>query len=121
MPEKVKKTKPPVKLRRFVADDLSVEVDGETYYPHAGEEVVFNRRPSWGFMSASALIGTGAAEGFVLINEEVVNAIDSWTWTGPDDEPLPSPSLAVFGELSLGEVTWLITAYAKQEGDPKNA
>lgn len=111
------KTKPPVKLRRVVADDLAIEMDSETYYPHAGESVVFKGRATVGLYVMIAQLGS-SPEGLSLLAEQ----IDSWTWTDDEGKPYPEPTLDALLRLPTEELGWLIQNVSSDGEDvSKNA
>jgi hypothetical protein len=119
----MKQTKQPA--RRICCDGLKVEAGGVVYHPHADEYVEFVGGPSWSFMRDAALMTQLESRPFNTLNAEesramiatldrlvefLASRISSWTWTGPDGEPLPEPTREVLGGLEQAEVLWLIQA-----------
>lgn len=102
-------TRPP--LRRVQSDSCSVEVEGETYYPHRGEWVDMTRIASarqWLLameMSQDGAEANTAKFGEVL--QTVADRIVAWNWTDQRGNPLPPPSYDVIRGLSFDEIRWL--------------
>lgn len=133
MPTKTKPTKIPT--RTVVADDLAVEVDGETYYPHAGEVVTFRGRMSVGdYLNSAKLAALGSDMSAEQVDklddlfgqtiEALAKRIVSWDWTDDAGDPLPSPPDAdVLRGLATEEVQWLIgkSAGVRSEDEQGNA
>lgn len=97
-------TKPPLKPRRVPADDITVEAEGVTYYPHRDEWVEFKGRPSVGL--ALGIEGGPPEEVFTLLLE----VIHDWTLTDDEGEPYDRPpTAAALRRLAPEELTWLRT------------
>lgn len=110
-----KPTKLPRKPFTVVADDLEIEEDGETYRPHAGENVTFRGRMTVGdYLNALSLASfdethlEGADAVFDEMLENLALRIVSWDWTGDYNESLPPPTPKVLRGLSFEELSWLI-------------
>lgn len=132
---KLKKTKVP--FTTVSGDDYTVVVDDVTYYPHAGETVVFKRGMSpedysvlIAFKSMASLASQRGEDIDVetMVNdinkvvEVLANGIKSWTWTDGDDNQLPPPSVEVLSTVDLEEVIWMVSKRlgARSEGETKN-
>lgn len=128
--ESTRRSKPPV--RRVFTDDLAVIVDGETYYPHAGEWVEFRRRLSWDFhlrlmrlqRLQSADLEHLAPEEVEQLEQlatamvgEVARLIHAWSWTDADGQPLPPPTAEVIAGLEPEEIWWLMVHAAAPLGE----
>ena len=130
-PVRPKKTKLPDNV---VSGDLyTAERDGVTYYPHAGEEIVFRGEASVletehglrlqvlaklgeGLMNpseATELIGQ-----FHLVCADLAGHIRTWTWTDGEDQPLGLPTADLLSSLPARELFFLTTAFS---GSPENA
>lgn len=124
---KTKPTKLPTKT--IVADDLEVEVDGEKFYPHAGESVTYRvknlsldnylvqmKALSLQFALPEAAVDNKLDYQAVINLEEaahkvlalLASQIVSWDWTDDLSEPYPSPPTPeILRTLSREEMRWL--------------
>ncbi len=126
-PEKVQRTKaPPVTI---FCDDLAIEVDGEKYYPHAGELIRLSGGASVADIKMSVDlqkikdIDISTDEGKERIEEvkfslmQVVGSLaarlQSWTWTDDAGEPYPTPTREVLETLRFEELMWILSASLK--------
>ena len=100
----MEKRKPPLAPRRVMADDITVEVGGETYHPHAGEYVEFKGRPSVGLYLKVAQLGE-SPEALMLLVEN----LHAWTLTddGGNEYPNP-PALDSLLRMPGEELGWLL-------------
>ena len=110
MPEKSKRPNHVV-----VADDFVVEINGESFYPHAGESVSFvGRLTTNDLMHAMKLqrIDLDAADADQQLDEVrqfLAGRIASWDWTDDEGTPYPNPpSPADIGRLDMDELGWLL-------------
>lgn len=100
----MERRKPPLKPRRVMADELAVDVDGETYYPHVGEWVEFKGRPSLGLYLEMTKLAE-STEGLVRL----LQYIHAWTLT--DDEGNAYPlELASLMRMPKEEIAWLLSS-----------
>ena len=128
-PAKVERTKaPPLAV---YADDLTTEVDGVDYHPHAGEVVRFTGGMSVGDvkmvvdLSEFQNMQMGGADltdeqrdklkDFTAKLDEAADfmaaRIVSWTWTNDREEPYEDPPTAkLLRALPFSELMWLLTA-----------
>lgn len=117
------KTKPP--SFKIYADDLTVEEDEKTYYPHAGEWVKLIRCKSsrlylFGLKQATRdhqpgeKIDKGEMEELQADYKEVCQLLAKyvvdWNWTGPDGNLLPKPGYESILDLGMEETLWLLQA-----------
>lgn len=129
----IAKSRPPARVVR--GEDFPLTRDGETYYPHAGEEVRFLGEPSAGFVQSLVRFGyllilamkedggmLSVEDGseldklFEFMARELSDRIQSWTWTDAAGRELPEhPSAADLLAISLAELVGL--AYAAIPGD----
>lgn len=119
-----------VPLRRVYANDLEVELDGEKFYPHAGEYVEI--RPFWTIderqLHDDFLSGKAAGDAGTLQRtwDFLVARVVAWDWTDDLGEPMPQPSEAVLRRLANYEVFWLQKAVkgmagtAEKDDEPGN-
>lgn len=113
------RTKPPAKTRTVCADDFTVVVDGETYYPHAGESVTFKGRLSVGLYLELTRLDQ-AETGLDLL----ASAITEWSFTDDEGRAYASPpTVEVLKALPAEELGWLIAASRseRKEEEVKNA
>lgn len=110
MPEKTK-----VPARTVSSDDFVVEVDGVSYYPHAGESVTFVGRMTTNDLMRSMklqridLNADDADEQIGEVRAFVAGRIAGWTWTDDAGEPYPNPPTPdVVGLLDMDELGWLL-------------
>ena len=124
-------------------DDFKIEVDEETYHPHAGETVTFKRRVTSRDLLTIARAGDlqgqeGGAKAMALFFHDEAcavlgRAIFAWTWTDPYDEdeegnpiPLPKPNTEALRDLdAMTELQYLlekwldVTSPGTYEGNPQ--
>jgi hypothetical protein len=99
------KTKPPTLPRRVFADDLSVVVGGEIYYPHAGEWVEFKGRPSVGLYVKLMDITSASKESLKELHKYIV----AWDWTDDAGQPYVNPpTLETLLDMPPEELKWLL-------------
>jgi hypothetical protein len=125
-PVRPKKTKLPDSV---ISGDLyTAERDGVTYYPHAGEAIVFRGEASvleteHGLrLQVLAKLGEGLMnpgeaaemiEQFHLVCADLAGHIRTWTWTDGEDQLLPSPpTVDVISALPARELFFLTTAFS---------
>lgn len=109
------RSKPPKVTRQVSGDDLAIVIDGETYYPHAGESVTFRGRVPFSLWMRLQDM-TNFEEGAALLAQQ----IEGWDFTDDDGNPYPSPpTVDTLLSLPGDEFKWLIQKLAEAES-PKN-
>lgn len=123
-PEKVKLTKaPPVTI---FCDDLTIEVDGEKYHPHAGELVRLSGGASVGDIKMAVDLqkfkdidmstdeGKERMEevkaGLMLMITGLAARLQSWTWTDNNGQLYPPPTAEILETLRFEELMWILSA-----------
>lgn len=108
-------TKTKVPARSVSSDDFVVEVDGVSYYPHAGESVTFVGRMTTDDLMRSMkmrrldLSADNADEQVDEVRKFIAGRIAGWTWTDDAGEPYPNPPTPeVIGKLDMDELGWLL-------------
>lgn len=110
------RTKP--KINRVVAsDDFAVIVNGELFFPHAGEEVVFKGRlnadnigQALRMMKLDAAVASdpeALVAALTEVREFLASFIVSTTWTDAEDRPYESVE-ALLADADFEEQAWLL-------------
>src|SRR5574343_659356 len=106
----------------IASDDLTMEADGQTFAPHAGEWVKLIRRMGPSEMKivsecqSAGEVNLTTDEGrdlFDRICALLAHMMVDWNWTGPDGEAYPKPTAEVLGQLTYEEIGWLMARYTE--------
>ncbi len=123
-PEKVERTKaPPVTI---FCDDLTIELDGKEYHPHAGELVRLSGGASVGDIKMAVDLqkfkdidmstdeGRERMEevkvGLMLMVTGLAARLQSWTWTDDAGQLYPPPTAEILETLRFEELMWILSA-----------
>lgn len=126
-PAKIERTKvPPTTI---FCDELEIEVDGETYHPHAGELIRLSGGASVAdikmavdlqkFSDIDLSTDEGREKmaevksGLVMMVGSLATRLQSWTWTDDANEPYPPPTREILEGLRFEELMWILTASLK--------
>lgn len=126
-PAKVERTKAPPTT--IFCDELTIEIDGEKYHPHAGELI----RMSGGASVADIKMAVDLQKfkdidmstdegrermddvktGLGLMVGSLVQRLQSWTWTDDAGRDYGPPTREILECLRFEELMWILTASLK--------
>jgi hypothetical protein len=126
-PAKVERTKAPPTT--IFCDELTIEIGGEKYHPHAGELVRLSGGASVAdikmavdlqkFKDIDMSTDEGKARmedvkvGLVGMVGSLAQRLQSWTWTDDAGRPYGEPTREILEGLRFEELIWILTASLK--------